>query len=74
MGKLPGTLIYTGDRKEQEIDITLIVYDEHGFEEKRERNMEEILSCREKQGVKKTYLTSTRGPSWKTMMITFLSY
>jgi magnesium transporter len=50
-GLPPGTLIHVGEKKLDKIKISLIDYNEQGFEEKELSSIEECLSYREKPGI-----------------------
>jgi magnesium transporter len=44
----PGSAIFTGDKKVEEIVISIFNYDEHQFEEKKIENIEELKSLKDK--------------------------
>lgn len=44
----PGSAIFTGDKKVEEIVITIFSYDENQFEEKKVENIEELISLKDK--------------------------
>lgn len=50
-GLLPGSLIYTGDKIEEKIEITIIDYDEHNYHEQEITSFAECLAFKNKPGV-----------------------
>ena len=50
-GLPPGTLIHIGERKEEEVVLTLIDYNQEGFTEKRLASVEESLAFKDSPGV-----------------------
>jgi len=46
-GLMPGTLVYTGEKKDTKVKITLIDYDEEKFQEKELTAIEECFVCKD---------------------------
>jgi len=51
-GLAPGTLIHVGDRKTEEVRITLIKYDESSYQEKEVKSVEECFSLEDARKIK----------------------
>jgi len=50
-GLLPGALVHVGQKRVDEVSITLIAYDEHDFEERDLRSAEECLLLKNRTGI-----------------------
>lgn len=48
-GLAPGTLMYTGDKKEEAVEITVLDFDSDNYEEKKVARVEDCAACKESE-------------------------